>query len=999
MDSERWNQVDKLLQSALDRDAAERDAFVRHACGGDEQLEIEVRSLLAAHDRAGSFLGAPAIDRAARDLAERRGADDDIQAGGDPLIGQTFSHYRIVERLGTGGMGVVYKAEDSRLHRPVALKFISEDLAGDAETLSRFLREARTASSLNHPGICTIYDIGEQDGRSFITMEYLEGGTLKDRLAAGPLPLDTLLDVGTQIAGALDAAHAAGVVHRDIKPANIFISPRGHVTLLDFGLAKMRAPASLDAAFTTTVGTSQGLVLGTVAYMAPEQARGEPVDHRADIWSFGLVLYEMANGTRPAPAVQLRVEQSPQLEQIVANCLETDRALRYQHAADLRADLQRLKRESDPAAGVGRQPFGVARARWSFAAGAAAAIALGAAGYIFYPRAPALTDKDTIVLADFANSTGDPVFDDTLRQGLAVQLQQSPFLSVVSDQRIRRMLPLMNQPADARLTPDLAQAVCVRTASAAVLEGSIATLGTQYVLALRAKNCATGDILADEQAQAGRKEDVLGALSRIAVSFRTRVGESLETIEQHSTSLDEATTPSLDAWKAYTTASRVYFSAGTRAAQPLFQRAIDIDPDFAMAHARLGIGYSALGESTLARESTLKAYQLSARASDVERFFIKTLYDRQVTGNLEREHQTLESWADTYPRDPMAPGLLSGLATIGTGRYELSIAEADKAIAMDPDLAPPYATKAFSQLLLNRLADAEITVGRATERKLEFDSYYLVRYFIAFLREGEQMEGRPLAKGKAFPEDMISHLDALARARSGRLEDARRTSAIAVEVARESGQLERAALFQAATAVWEAFYGNAASARQRATAALELASGRGVDYAAAFALAVSGDVARSRALADDLARNLPEDTSVQYMWLPTLHALFYLNAGDAAAAIRSLQTASRFDLALGGLGFNFGALYPVYVRGMAYLAAQQPREAAAEFQKILDHRTIVLADPMGALARLQLARALVLTGETVKAKGVYNDLLALWKNADPGIPVVEQARAEYARLH
>ena len=650
MDSERWNQVDKLLESALERDAAERDAFLRHACVGDEPLEQEVRSLLAAHDRAGSFLGAPAIDRAARDLTEQRSGGDDIQAAGDPLIGQRLSHYRIVEKLGAGGMGVVYKAEDSRLHRPVALKFVSEDLAADAETLSRFLREARTASSLNHPGICTIYDIGEQDGRSFITMEYLEGHTLKDRLAAGPFAFDTLLDVGTQIADALDAAHTAGVVHRDIKPANIFISPRGRVTILDFGLAKMRAPLSLDAGFTTTVGTSQGLVLGTVAYMAPEQARGEPVDHRADIWSFGLVLYEMVKGTRPAAAVQLRVEQSPQLERIIAKCLETDRALRYQHAADLRTDLQRLKRESDPAASVGRQPFGVARARWGLPVAAAAVIALATAGYIFYPRAPALTDKDTIVLADFANSTGDPVFDDTLRQGLAVQLQQSPFLSVVSDQRIRRMLPLMNQPADARLTPDVAQAVCVRTASAAVLEGSIATLGTQYVLALRAKNCATGDILVDEQAQAERKEDVLGALSRIAVSFRTRVGESLATIEQHSTSLEEATTASLDAWKAYTTASRVYFSTGTAAALPLFKRAIDIDPDFAMAHARLGIGYSALGESTLARQSTIKAFQLSARASGIERFFIETLYDRQVTGNLEREHRTLESWAHTYPR-------------------------------------------------------------------------------------------------------------------------------------------------------------------------------------------------------------------------------------------------------------------------------------------------------------------------------------------------------------
>ena len=453
MDNVRWNHVDQLLQSALDIPAVERDAYLRNACGGDQRLEEEVRSLLAAHDRADRFLGAPAIDLAARELAGER-SDDGSQAGGDPLIGQTLSHYRIVEKLGGGGMGVVYKAEDSRLHRPVALKFVSEDLASDAEALSRFQREAQTASALNHPHICTIYDIGEQDGRSFIAMEYLEGATLKDRLAAGPLGLDTVLRLGIQIADALDAAHTANVIHRDIKPANIFISSRGHAKLLDFGLAKMRAQTSREADFTTMAGTIQGVVVGTIAYMAPEQARGEPVDHRADLWSVGLVLYEMAKGTRPAPAVQLRVEESPELERVISKCLETDRELRYQHAADLRTDLERLKRGSDSGLTGRDQLPAKARARWTVVAAAAAAIALAAVGYIFYPRPATLTDTDSIVLAEFTNTTGDPVFDDTLRQGLAVQLQQSPFLSLISDERIRRTLPLMNQPADARLTPE-----------------------------------------------------------------------------------------------------------------------------------------------------------------------------------------------------------------------------------------------------------------------------------------------------------------------------------------------------------------------------------------------------------------------------------------------------------------------------------------------------------------------------------------------------------------
>src|SRR5829696_8175876 len=419
MDNDRWNHVDQLLQSALDIPAVERDAYLGNACGGDRRLEDEVRSLLAAHDRADRFLGAPAIDLAARELAGAR-SDDGSQAGGDLLIGQTLSHYRIVEKLGGGGMGVVYKAEDTRLRRSVALKFVSEELSRDPEALSRFAREAQTASALNHTNICTIYDIGEQHQRSFIVMEYLEGATLQDRLAAGALSLNTLLDVGIQIADALDAAHCAGIIHRDIKPANIFIASRDRVKVLDFGLAKMRASATPQADVTTIAGTRHGVVMGTAAYMAPEQARGEAVDHRADIWSFGLVLYEMVKGTRPPQAVRLRVEESPELERVISKCLETERELRYQHAADLRTDLERLTRGSESALTDREQQPANARARWTVVAAAALAGA-AVAGYIVYPRPAPLTDKDTIVLADFTNTTGDPVFDHMLRQGLAVE--------------------------------------------------------------------------------------------------------------------------------------------------------------------------------------------------------------------------------------------------------------------------------------------------------------------------------------------------------------------------------------------------------------------------------------------------------------------------------------------------------------------------------------------------------------------------------------------------
>jgi eukaryotic-like serine/threonine-protein kinase len=1001
MDNDRWKHVDQLLQSALDVPAVERDAYLRNACGGDQRLEQEVRSLLAAHDHADSVLGAPAIDLAARELAGER-SDDGRQAGGDPLIGQTLSHYRIVEKLGGGGMGVVYKAEDARLHRPVALKFVSDELAGDAESLSRFQREARTASALNHPHICTIYDIGEQDGRSFIAMEYLEGATLKDRLAAGPLGLDMVLRLGIQIADALDAAHTANVIHRDIKPANIFISSRGHAKLLDFGLAKMRAHTSREADVTTMAGTIPGLVMGTAAYMAPEQARGEPVDHRADLWSVGLVLYEIVKGMRPAPAVRLRVEESPELEHVISKCLETDRDLRYQHAADLRTDLERLKRGSDSAL-MGRDRLAAkAPARWTVVAAAAGALALAAVGYIFYPRQAPLTDKDTIVLAEFTNTTGDPVFDDALRQGLAVQLQQSPFLSLISDDRVRRTLALMDQRPDARLTRSLAQDLCVRTASAVVVEGSIASLGTQYVLGLRARNCSTGDVLADEQAQAARKEDVLGALSQIAITFRTRVGESVATIEKHSTPLQDATTSSLDALKAYSTAVSLVLTSNQRASIALLERAVEIDPDFAMAHARLGLRYSSLGESSLSRQSLLKAHRLRNRASDAERFYIATMYDRDVTGNLEREQRTLESWAQTYPRDPVPQSLQAGFVTRSIGKYALAIEQAGKAIAIDSDLAPTYESKAIAELHLNRLADAEATIRRAMERDLATDGLVLAPYFIAFLRGDAEAISRTaaVARSRRSTEDMIAHLEALVLARSGRLQEARRISSAAVEIAQRAGRHERAAHFLAATAVWEAFYGNTVAARQKAMQALAVARGRNVDYAVALALALSGDLARARQIAGDLEKDFPEDTSVQSLYLPALRALFAIAARDPSVAIQSLQSASRYDLGIGGLAFNmrFGALYPIYVRGHAYLAARQPAQAVAEFQRIVDHRSMVLVDPMDALARLHLARALALAGDMAKAKSAYGDLLTLWKNADPDIQVLKEARAEYAGL-
>ncbi len=790
--------------------------------------------------------------------------------------------------------------------------------------------------------------------------------------------------------------------------------------ILDDGAIEMEGPTlTIDDQL-----TGAGSVLGTVSYMSPEQVRAKQLDARTDLFSFGVVLYEMATGKlpfrgenaamifdsilnrAPLPAARLNPELPAELARVIDKCLEKDRELRYQHASEVRADLQRLKRDTDSAlVTTGARP-GLAKRPKTIATAAAAALALLIAGAFYFQRAlhatAKLTDKDTIVLADFRNTTGDSVFDETLRQGLAVQLEQSPYLSLISEERVQKELHLMGRPANTRLTPELARQVCERAGSAAVLEGSIAGLGSQYVLGLRANRCGSGEVIDEEQAQAERKEDVLKALSQVASKFRTRAGEALTTVEQHSTPLEEATTPSLEALRSYSTGLKLLLSKGDASALPLFKRAVEIDPKFAMAHAYVGRIYGDIGEYALSAESASKAYQLRDRVSDAEKFFIASAYDLQATGNMENAQRTFELWERTYPRDLNAPGLLSGMIYPIFGKWEKTIEEAKKAIAIDPDFPFAYVNLATGYQFFGRLKEAAATLQRASARKLDIPEMLVEQYDLAFVsgdREGME-RAIVLGKERTGAEDWLSEHQGFVLAYSGRLHQAREMSRRAVGMARDAGQRERAALFETGATVWEALSGNAPLARQGAMAALALSKGRDVEYGAAFALALSGDSSAVQTIANDLQKRFPEDTSVRFAYLPELRAFLALNHGEPSKAVEALQLSLPYELGVPLSWFNgsFGFLYPAYVRGLAYLAGRRGAEAVAEFQKIVDHREFVATDPIGATARLQLGRALALSGDKTKAKAAYQDFLTLWKDADPDVPIFKQAKAEYARL-